>query len=416
MNFLFIHQNFPGQFLHLVRHLVQQEDHRVTFITQSNGNRINGVDLIVYQTFRESSPQTHHYLSDLERGVIAGQAVYEIGLGLKKNGYRPDVVIGHCGWGETLYVKDVWPDVPVLGYFEFYYLFSGGDIGFDPTTPIHINDAPRIRTKNAINHLSFDSVDWGLTPTRWQWSLYPDRMRRRISIIHEGVDTDIVRPEPDAWIMLADGRRLTRSDRIVTYVARNLEPYRGFHIFMRALPRILHDWPDAQVLIVGGDGVSYGPPPPPGKTFRELMLGELGSIDLSRVHFVGSLPYARYLNVLQISAAHVYLSYPFVLSWSCLEAMAAGCAVIGSATIPVEEAVVDGETGLLFNFFDPDALAGRVGEVLGHEDRMRDMRDRARQYAVQNYDVKLVTLPRQLELIQNVSVGNLSGYDTTKFL
>lgn len=402
MNFLFIHQNFPGQFLHLVRHLASQENHRVVFITQNDLNRIENVEMVAYRPYRGSNPQTHRYLHDLEKGVVAGQCVYEIALDLSRRGFCPDIVIGHCGWGETLYLKDVWPTTPVLGYFEFYYRMSGGDVGFDRTEPLTVDDPPRIRTKNAINHLSFEGVDWGITPTRWQWSLYPSRMQDRISIIHEGVDTDLLKPAPDAWVQLSDGRRLTPQDEVITYVARNLEPYRGFHMFMRALPDILLARPQAQVLIVGGDSVSYGPRLASG-TFREIMMAELGDrLDLSRVHFLGSLSYAHYLNVLQISSAHIYLTYPFVLSWSFLEAMATGCAIVGSATPPVEEVMTDGDTGLLVDFFDVQGIVDRVIAILAHPDRMQAMRERARRKIIEEYDVIRVTLPRQLELIETM--------------
>ncbi|MGQ9367393.1 glycosyltransferase family 4 protein [Azospirillum sp. ST 5-10] len=401
MNVLFLHQNCPGQFLHLVRHLSGVAGNRVVFITQHQSGRLANVEVIGYTPFREVARGTHHYIADLEKGVIAGQCVYEICLDLKRRGFRPDIVIGHTGWGETLYIKDVWSDVPVLGYFEFYYRMHGADVGFDRDERVTLDDPPRIRTKNAITHLSCDGADWGVTPTQWQWSLFPERMRQRISVVHEGVDTAVIRPNPDAWLQLPTGRRVTRRDEVVTYVARNLEPYRGFHIFMRALPELLRRRPEAQVLVVGGDGVSYGPPPPSG-TFREILLRELDGVDLSRVHFLGHLNYALYLNVLQVSAAHVYLTYPFVLSWSFLEALAAGCAVIGAATQPVEEYLRDGENGLLVDFFDPAAVAGRICEVLGHADRMQAMRGRARAMVVRDLDVATVTLPRQLDLIETV--------------
>ncbi|WP_029008786.1 glycosyltransferase family 4 protein [Azospirillum halopraeferens] len=409
MKFLFIHQNFPGQFLHIVRHLASKEDHQVVFITQHQTNRLDNVELIGYTPFREANPGTHHYIADLEKGIVAGQCVYEICLGLKRRGFRPDIIIGHTGWGETLYVKDVWSDVPLLGYFEFYYRMQGADVGFDPAEPITLDDAPRIRTKNAIGHLSFDGADWGLTPTQWQWSLYPERMRRRISVIHEGVDTEFVQPNPDAWLQVSPGQRITRRDEVVTYVARNLEPYRGFHIFMRSLPELLRRRPDAHVLIVGGDGVSYGPRPPSG-CFRDIMLREVAGIDLSRVHFLGHLNYTLYLNILQVSAVHVYLTYPFVLSWSFLEALAAGCAVVGAATPPVQEYLRDGENGLLVDFFDPHAVCQRVCDVLDHHDRMLAMRRRARDMVVRELDVKTVTLPRHLSLIDRL-IRNVAEVD-----
>ncbi|WP_448208331.1 glycosyltransferase family 4 protein [Azospirillum sp. sgz302134] len=406
MNYLFVHQNFPGQYQHIVQHLAAQPGNRVVFISHENALQFPGVERVVYQPFRTAQRTTHHYIQELEQAVIYGQSVYEACRTLKAQGFRPDIMIGHNGWGETLYMKDVWPDVPLLAYFEFFYHLAGADIGFDPTLPVTPNDGPRVRTKNVINTLGFDAADWGQTPTGWQWSLYPDYMRSRISVIHEGVDTTIVRPEPDAWLRLPSGLTLTRQDEVVTYVARNLEPYRGFHVFMRALPAILKRRPKAQVLIVGGDEVSYGQVSPDGRSFREVMLDEVGQdIDRERVHFLGKVPYPTFLTILRISSAHIYLTYPFVLSWSFLEAMATGCLVIGSSTIPVEEVLRDRQNGLLVDFFDGEALVDRIDEVFQHPDRMQTLRDRARRTVVENYDLHTVTLPRHLALIDDLIAG-----------
>ncbi|AWK90205.1 glycosyltransferase family 4 protein [Azospirillum thermophilum] len=406
MNYLFVHQNFPGQYQHIVQHLAAQPGNRVVFISQENPVQIPNVERVVYQPFRTPRPTTHHYIQELEQAVVFGQSVFEACRKLKNDGFRPDIMIGHNGWGETLYMKDVWPDVPLLAYFEFFYHLHGADIGFDPSLPVTPNDGPRVRTKNVINTLGFAAADWGQAPTRWQWSLYPDYMRARISVIHEGVDTAIVRPEPEAWIRLPNGTTLTPRDEVITYVARNLEPYRGFHVFMRALPGILKRRPRAQVLIVGGDEVSYGQQAPDGRSFREIMLEEVGrGIDRERVHFLGKVPYGTFLTLLRVSSAHIYLTYPFVLSWSFLEAMATGCLVIGSATAPVQEVIRDRENGLLVDFFDGAALADRIDEALSHPDRMQDIRERARRTVVENYDLHTVTLPRHMALMDDLVNG-----------
>ncbi|AWJ93478.1 glycosyl transferase family 1 (plasmid) [Azospirillum baldaniorum] len=406
MNYLFVHQNFPGQYQHIVQHLAAQPGNRVVFISHESPASIPGVERAVYQPFRTAKSTTHHYIQELELAVVYGQSVYEVCRRLKAEGFRPDIMIGHNGWGETLYMKDVWPDVPLLAYFEFFYHLRGADIGFDPMMAVTENDGPRVRTKNVINTLGFEAADWGQTPTGWQWSLYPDYMRSRISVIHEGVDTTIVRPDADAWLRLPSGLTLTPKDEVITYVARNLEPYRGFHVFMRALPGILKRRPRAHVLIVGGDEVSYGQVSPDGRSYRDILMAEIGSgIDRNRVHFLGKLPYGTYLSVLRVSSAHIYLTYPFVLSWSFLEAMAAGCLVIGSATIPVEEVLRDRQNGLLVDFFDGTALADRIDEVFEHPDRMQTLRDRARRTAVENYDLRTVTLPRHLALIDDLIAG-----------
>jgi glycosyltransferase involved in cell wall biosynthesis len=323
---------------------------------------------------------------------------------LKAQGFSPDIVIGHSGWGETLFVKDVWPDVPLLAYFEFYYRADGADVGFDPRTmPAGIDDPPRLRVKNSINLLAFQSADWGLTATRWQASLYPPQMRRKISVIHEGIDTDKACPGKAALKVAGCDQPLTRDGEVITFVTRNLEPYRGFHVFMRALPQILRRRPKARVLIVGGDQVSYGPALPNGATFRQMMLNEVGGgLDVNRVHFLGTVAYDTFIDILRISSVHIYLTYPFVLSWSVLEAMSCGCLVIASAVPSVKEVIRHRHNGLLVDFFDQADLCTQIDAVLDHPDRLQNFRDGARKTILDRFDLRTVTLPRQLALIEAV--------------
>jgi glycosyltransferase involved in cell wall biosynthesis len=403
VNFLFIHQNFPGQFVHAVRFLAQA-GHHVTFITQPRGAQIAGVRKLEYQP---DLPQSygHEYLRELQSAVANGVAVARLCEWLKRDGFVPDVVIGHNGWGEILYVKDIWPQTPMLGYFEFFYRVSGSDVDFDPEFPPEPDAAARLRTRNAINLMGLDAVDWGHSPTQWQRSQYPQRYRDRITVVHEGVDTTLVKPEPSARLWLSGGRCLSRADEILTYSARDLEPYRGFHVFMRALPKILEQRPGAQALIVGGDNVSYGRRPEGTAGWRAQLLAELdGRLDLRRVHFLGQLPYHQYLTVLQISRVHVYLTYPFVLSWSLVEALAAGCLVVSSRTPPVEEVIRDSDNGQLVDFFDVDGLAERVVEALAGDNDSVDngIREAARQTAVRDYDVNTVCLPAYLDLLRSL--------------
>jgi glycosyltransferase involved in cell wall biosynthesis len=227
-------------------------------------------------------------------------------------------------------------------------------------------------------------------------------MRRRITVLHEGVDTALVRPNANASFRVGD-RRLTRDDEVITFVARNLEPYRGFHILMRALPEIQRRRPKCHVLIAGGDGTSYGYPAMPGTTYRETMLRELkGKLDLARIHFLGQIPYQSYLNLLQVSSAHIYLSYPFVLSWSFIEAMAAGCLLIGSATPPVLEVLQDRVNGLAVDFFAQGNIAELVDEAFDHPHRMQALRAAARKTAVEEFDLTTRQLPLWKALIDDV--------------
>jgi len=403
MKVLLIHQNMPGQYVHIARHLAQT-GHDVRFITQPRAAEIAGVRKLEYQP-SPTSGTGHAFTHELDIGVANGLAVAQLCEWLARDGFVPDVVIGHNGWGEILYVKDVWPRTPLLGYFEFFYRASGSDVDFDPEFPAEPDAPARLRTRNALNLLGLDAADWGQIPTEWQRSQYPRRYWDRFTVVHEGIDTDQVRPDPTASLWLSSGRCLSSADEIVTYSARDLEPYRGFHVFMRALPRILERRPAAQVLIVGNDGVSYGRRPEGAVSWRAKMLEELdGRLDPRRVHFLGRLPYQQYLTVLQISTVHVYLTYPFVLSWSLLEAMSAGCQVIASRTPPVEEVMRDGETSQLVDFFDLEGLADRVAAALAAKGCVAEysMRAAARETAVAGYDTRTVTLPAYLDLIQSL--------------
>jgi glycosyltransferase involved in cell wall biosynthesis len=393
MRTLFLHQNFPGQFPHIALHLANVAGNQVISISQKSAKGLAKVPNVIYQPSRQITPNVHHYIAGLESAVLNGQATAKVMEAIKQKGFTPDVVIGHAGWGETLYVKDVFPDTKLINYFEFFYRAKGADTDFDPEFPNMVDDVLRIRTKNSINLLSLQACDAGISPTQWQKSLYPNEFQSKISVIHEGVNTELAKPNPNAVFTLPNGKKLTAKDKVVTYVARNLEPYRGFHVFMRALEEICQRQPDCHVLIVGGDEISYGRKPDGAENYREKLLKEV-YFDKSRVHFLGKLPYADYLTMLQISSAHVYLTVPFVLSWSMLEAMAAECVVIASRTAPVLE-VVDGKNGLLVDFFSPNEVAEKVDEVLSNREKYAVMRKDAREYVIENYNVQKSILQYQ---------------------
>ena len=345
--------------------------------------------------------ECHPYLRDFEAHIRRGQAVVRLLLHLRDRvGLKPDVVVGHPGWGEGLFLRDVFPRARHVQYCEYYYHAQGGDVGFDPEFPSSLDQQLRVRVRNSTQLQSLVAADAGIAPTAWQKSRYPAELQTKILVGHDGIDTAVVVPDAAATLELG-GQKYAAGEETVTYVARNLEPYRGFHVFMRMLPKLQALRPQARFIVVGGDDVSYGRPAQGAANYRELYLKEQeGRIDLARVQFTGKLPYGQYLKVLQVSAAHLYLTYPFVLSWSMLEAMAAGCLVVGSRTAPVEEVVEDGRNGLLVDFFDADALAQRLAEVLAAPQSLAGIRKAARQTVLDKYDLRTRCLPRMLELIR----------------
>jgi glycosyltransferase involved in cell wall biosynthesis len=339
---------------------------------------------------------------DFETKVLRGLACARAMDQLKSSGFTPDVVVAHPGWGEALFCKDVWPGARLVMFAEFFYRAEGADYNFDPEfSRESLADRARLRLKNTVHLHALHAADAVYTPTQWQWSQLPPEYRHKASVIFDGIDTELAAPQPHAFVQLQrDQLRLSADDEVITFVNRNLEPYRGFHVFMRALPEILRQRPQAHCIIVGKDQVSYGSAPTVGESWRQFMLAELGAcLPMERVHFVGGLPYADYLRVLQISRCHIYLTYPFVLSWSCLEAMSAGRVVLASATAPVREVIEHGVNGLLFDFFDVAALTRQAVEVLAAPEVCLEIGARARQSVLDRYDLKTRCLPAQIELI-----------------
>lgn len=347
--------------------------------------------------------QPNGFLSAFDAAVRHGMQVARASETLASKGCTPDIIIGHPGWGETLYLKEVFPSSPSLSYCEFFYRTRGADVNFDPSEQQDLPRNAMTRGRNAHLLLALETADWGITPTQWQRSVHSAPFHDRISVRFDGIDTDRVTPSPDARLTLPDGVIARPGDPIVTYVARGLEPYRGFPSFMRAIPAILRGHPTARVVIVGADETFYGPPPAPDRTWRQALTEEVAP-DPARVHFLGRVPFETYRYLLLVSAAHVYLTVPFVLSWSMLEAMAAGCVVIGSDTPPVREALTDGRDGFLVDYFSPDAIAERVLDALRRPEAMAPIRQAAHWTALGRYSLARC-LPRQVALIEALAAG-----------
>jgi len=381
MKFLFVHQNFPGQFVHIVRHLLAAGDHDVVFITGANGNSISGVRRVTYQVPPRATASIHSDARDFELAMARAEAVGRAARQVKGLGFEPDIIIGHHGWGELLNLADVWPGAPLLGYHEFYYHLHNQDVGFDPEFPVGAHAFSSIRAKNAVNLLALTNPGYGQTPTRFQLETYPAWSQPSITLLQEGVNLDVCHPNPARRATTIAGIRVKPGEKLVTYVARDLEPYRGFHIALRALPTLLAERPDVRVVMVGGDGASYGARLARG-TWREYFIKEVGrGIDMDRVHFPGRIAYDDYVRLLQRSDTHIYLTYPFVASWSLREAMACGCAIVASDTAPVREFITHGKTGVLTPFFEPTTLAERIIEQLEGGPRVERMRAAARKWA-----------------------------------
>lgn len=387
MRALFIHQNFPGQFRHLVRAWSQRPGWEVIGIGRESAPGMHGVRCCRYRPHRIPGKAQHPYLRQMEDAVLHGQAVARVLDRLRQQGFVPDTVIAHPGWGETLYLREVYPEARLVHLCEWYYGNPDAEVDFDPEFPSTADDRARMRTWNALHALNLSQCDIAVTPTRWQRKQHPAVFQPHIQVVHEGVETHLIGPAATATYTTPSGFVLKAGDPVVTYVARNLEPYRGFHRFMRALERVQQVNRRCHAIIVGGDQVSYGRAPVGAPNWRDSMLAEV-RLDPARTHFAGRLPTDLYRRVLQVSGVHVHLTYPFVLSWSLLEAMASGCLVIGSRTAPVEEVVRDGENGILVDFFDTEALAERICEALEGGGRRAALRDAARTEIRQRYTVE----------------------------
>jgi glycosyltransferase involved in cell wall biosynthesis len=409
MKILFIHQNFPGQFVHLAPALVKQghEVHALV-LKKDVPAKWAGVHMHAYQPSKGTATGVHPWALDFETKLIRGESVFRKCLALKAQGFTPDAVVAHPGWGESLFVKDVWPDTKLGLYCELNYTEKGNDVGFDPeflsTDP---GDACRLRVKNINNVMHFDLADSAISPTNFQADTYPWPFRNKIKVMHDGIDTKVIAPNPFATFALQSGRILGRDDEVITFANRNLEPYRGYHVFMRALPQLLKERPHAQVVLVGGDGVSYGKAPPGKSNWKQTFMDEVKPLiddkDWARVHFVGTLPHNQFVSLLQVSTVHVYLTYPFVASWSLLEAMSVGCAIVGSDTAPVKEFIEHDKHGLITPFFDQDALTSNIVRLLEDPELRQKLGQEARKKIQLYYDLYSICLPKLINWVDFLS-------------
>ena len=400
MKLLFVHQNMPGQYRELIRWLAGQGGHEMVFLTQRrDAPALPGVRTVIYAPHHRPATDAYGLSKVWEEATGAGFGAVQAAARLEKEqGFRPDLVLGHTGWGELLFFKELWPDVPILGFFEYFYRATGGPVGFDPEETVSEHTPYLLHARNAVPFASIQTVDLGHVPTEWQKNTFPPAFHDRFHVCHDGIRTDLLGPDPDVSLQLGRlDRPLTRDDEVFTYMARNLERTRGFHVFMRALPAILAARPQARVLVIGGNETSYGAKSSHPGGLRGEMEAELGDrVDWSRVHMLGRVPYDKYCQVIQLSRCHIYLTMPFVLSWSLLEAMAMQATIVASDVAPVREAVTHGQTGLLVDFFDPAALADQVIDVLANPGAHAHLGPAARDHVVRSYDFHTVCLPQHI--------------------
>lgn len=412
MKLLFVHQNYPGQWKHLAPFLASDPNNTVLALAMHKRKIYSpGVNVIRYAVKRSSTKAIHPFAIDFESQMIRAEACGAAAARLKAEGFTPDVICCHGGWGESLLLKEVWPKAKLIGYHEYHY--RGEEKPFE-TEFAPPNQQPdwyrngRLYCKNAGLLLDYERCDWGLTPTQFQWSTLPEAVQARTSVIHDGVDTTLCCPNPNAVLHLKQANLCLRaSDRPITYVNRSLEPTRGFHRIMRCLPAIQKEHPERPIVIVGHERSGYGAKDPSGKSYKQILLEEIGAqLNHERLHFVGALSYSDLIHLFQISAVHLYYTVPFVLSWSLLEAMACGALVVGSNTTPVREVIQSERNGLLVDYFNDEHLVTAVSRALNQAESMQPLRTQARQTITTHYALEQ-SLKRQRELVQAVAHGQI---------
>lgn len=402
MHVAFVHRRGFGQFAALAAQLAQAGN-EVSLVTETIDQKIPSVRVVRHRAEPgpRADPHMARHMAIPDHHVRIGHRVAETFDAMARQGLVPDIVVGHIGWGSMMFLKDVLPRVPALGYCEFFYRPEGADIGFSPDDQPDLETRKRLRLRNIAQLLSLEAIEAGISPTEWQKNLYPTDVRQRISVCHEGIDTVRFRPEPTISVKLADGRVLSGDGPpIVTFAARDLEPYRGFPQALAAAAKVVRQRPDALFVFVGGDSVSYGVPPPGGGAWKDHLLKSL-DIPADNILFPGTVPHPVLRQLFQISSAHLYLTYPFVLSWSVLEAMACGALVIGSDTAPVQEVIRSGRNGLLVPFFDTDALAEAVLGALANPERHFAMRVAARRTVERRFRLT-DSLDRQRDILEKL--------------
>lgn len=399
MHVLYVHRNFPAQFGHIAAHVSGELGWRCTFVSEAETDSRSAIEHVRYEPQGGATAQSDYFTRTFENAIAHARGVYQACVELGET-TRPDLIVGHSGFGSTLFLPEVFPGVPIINLFEYFYRPHDSDLDFRPDYPPLEQDVLRSRARNAMIMLDLAQCTRGYAPTQFQRDIFPDAYARGIEVIHDGIDTSFWKRRNDP-AALRERLGLVESHRIVTYCARGLESMRGFDVFMRAAKRIYERDDCVRFIVVGSDTVSYGGDLrfTGGRSFREHALSA-DDYDLSRFRFLGTIAPDALAQVFSLSDAHVYLTVPFVLSWSMLNAMSCGCAIVGSDTAPVREVIVNGENGVLCDFFDEKAIAESVSQILENTDERRVLGEAASATIHDRYGLE-VTLPRMIRLYQS---------------
>jgi len=406
MHVLFIHPNFPAQFGHLAAHLATKLGWQCTCLTSIDTTHLKLPFTHINYNINPGTPQPKvFYNPNSLDGML--QHLTSVYSGLKSvPQVQPDLVVGHISYGTLLFLRNLY-DCPFVGYYEMLPAPFWGDglilrKEYPPPEGVRLFNA----TYHALTYLHLHAIDAGYTPTRFQLSTAPPELQYKLRVIHDGIDTETFVPNELPRPYNFRGIHIWGGTPVVTYVSRGLESIRGFDIFMKAARRIQRERPDTIFLIAGDERTNYGhelhhtgllpqsqwknPNQPEAVSFKQHVLKQCNfehDYDTSKFHFLGLIPTLDLITLYQLSDVHFYLTAPFVLSWSMLQAMSCGCAMVGSATPPVEEVITHGVNGLLADFYNPDDVASKALTILADPKRHQPLREAARQTVIDQYSV-----------------------------
>ena len=399
MHVLFAHKSFPAQFGQIMTHLVTEHGAECTFVSEKSTKTISAdVRRIEFKPRRVASMGTSYFGRSHETQMWRSQGIVESLA--EQPDLRPDLVVAHSGFFTSAFFRELY-DCPIVNLFEYYYHPTESDCDFrsDLFSRNIIQDM-QTRVRNSVFLLDLENCDFGYCPTDWQRSLFPEEFQSKLTTAHDGIDTNYWRPATSGSAIqrIRESLEIPNNMKVVTYVTRGFESMRGFDIFMKFAKRLCDSRVDVVVLVVGSDHVCYGADRQitDGLSFKDWVLQQ-DDYDLNRIRFLGHVPSDTVRDVYQISDLHVYLTAPFIVSWSPLEAMSSGCLMLGSDTQPVQEVVGHGENGLLSDFFDVDRMVDQARCCLDEPHTFRPLRAAARQTIKQRFSLE-ACLPKLMEL------------------